>query len=116
MTERRKHKRWLLSTFFDTYNDETDTSVGYLAEISHGGVMLINEQPIQTNIVMPLKITFEDRSDEDNQMQVVSKVVRCEKNRNLDYYNTGCKLVDLSTDDKKVIERIIKMYAMEQKI
>ncbi len=112
MTERRQHKRWLLSSYFDAYEMKMNSCVGYLAEVSYGGMMLISKFPVQTNIVMPLRIEFNNSVKEANQMKVVTKPVRCYKDQDFSYYSVGLKLVDLSSSNLTIIKHLIDKYAI----
>jgi hypothetical protein len=113
MKERRLSKRWILSSYFDTYRDGHDSSASYLADISTGGMMLISKHPVQTNIRMPLRIEVNDSIAPDGELKVVTQVVRCLKDKDYEYYHTGCKLVDLSNATLEVIEQMIDMYAIK---
>jgi PilZ domain len=110
MEERRKNKRWLLNTYFDAYRENREASPSYLADISKDGLLLISRHPVQTNIVVPLRISLNKEVTPDGELRVSSRVVRCNKDRDFNYYNTGCKLVDLSSSSVETIERIIEMY------
>ncbi len=113
MEERRKNKRWILNSYFDASGEDNDNSLSYLADISTSGMMLISKHPIQTNIVMPLKIKVNDEISSNGELKVITQIVRCEKDRDFEYYNTGCKLVDLSSSNLEIIEQMIALYAIE---
>ncbi len=112
MKERRKYKRWLLSSYFDTYEANTNSAMGYLADVSYGGVMLISKYPVQTSIVLPLRIELNSQLDNNGQMKIVTRSVRCQKAKDFDYYNIGLKLIDLSSSNLAIIKRVIEMYSM----
>ncbi len=113
MKERRLNKRWILNSYFDAYRDDHDSSPSYLADISTGGMLLISKHPVQTNIMMPLRIAVNDQISSDGELKVITQVVRCRKDKDFDYYHTGCKLVDLSNATLEVIEQMIDMYAIK---
>ncbi len=112
MTERRQYKRWLLSSYFDAYEMKMNACVGYLAEVSYGGMMLISKFPVQTNIVMPLRIELNNVVEDTSQMKVVTKPVRCYKDQDYSYYSVGLKLVDLSSNNLTIIKHLIDKYAI----
>lgn len=114
MSERRKSKRWLLSAYFETFADDGDNSLGYLAEVSRDGMMVLNKEPIQTNIVMPLRISLQEEAGNSQDMKVVGKVVRCQKDKDMDYYDTGFKLIEISEENQEMIERLIQFYAFDK--
>lgn len=112
MKERRKYKRWLLSSYFDTYEMNSNSSLGYLADVSYGGIMLVSKYPVQTNIVLPLRIELNKEVDKGGQMQVVTRSVRCNEDRDFKYYNIGLKLIDLSSANLSIIKRLIEKYSI----
>ncbi|MCP4752390.1 MAG: hypothetical protein GY866_15965 [Proteobacteria bacterium] len=112
MEERRKHERWMLSSYFDIYDSNLDSAVGYLAEVSYGGFMMISDQPIQTNIVLPLKVDLIEEVDRSQELKVVTRSVRCTRDEDMDCYNTGLKLIDTSSGDLKIIRYMIETHAI----
>lgn len=110
--ERRKYKRWLLSSYFDAYEMNMNSSLGYLADISYGGMMLISKYPVQTNIVLPIRIELNKEVNKNGQMQVVTRTVRCEEDSDFNYFNIGLKLIDLSSSNLAVIKNLIEKYSI----
>lgn len=110
--ERRKYKRWLLSSYFDTFEMNMNSSLGYLADISYGGMMLISKYPVQINIVLPVRVDLNKEVDRSGAMQVVTRTVRCDEDRDFNYFNIGLKLVDLSSANLAIIKRLIEKYAI----
>ena len=110
--ERRQHKRWILSSYFDTYETKMNSSLGYLADISFGGMMLISKYPVQTNIVLRLRIELNKEVDKTGKMQVITRTVRCDEDKDYKFFRIGLKLVDLSSTNLAVIKRLIEKYAI----
>ncbi len=103
----------MLSSYFDTYEISKDSTLGYLADISYGGMMLISKHPVQTNIVLPLRIDVGEQVDKkEGQMRVVTRSVRCEKDMELNYFNVGLKLIDVSSDNLSMIKKLIDKYSI----
>ncbi len=113
MKERRKEKRWFLSKYFETSRENRQNSPGYIVDISIGGMMLMGKFPVQTNIVMPLKINLDKEVSMDGEVKVMTQVVRCGKDKDSEYYSTGCKLIDMSSSGREIIERIIELYGID---
>ena len=111
-SERRRHKRWNLNSYFDTYETKLNSSLGYLADISFGGMMLISKYPVQTNIVLPLRIELNKEVDKKGNMQVITRTVRCDEDKDYKYFNIGLKLIDLSSMNLTTIKRLIEKYAI----
>jgi len=111
--DRRQYKRWLLSCYFDVFPEGSEQIIGHLADISYGGLQLISRYPIQTHILMPLSIRLNTEINGSRHMRVVSNMVRCNRDTDQEFYRTGCKLIDLSSGNLKMIEKLIALYAQE---
>lgn len=113
MKERRKEKRWLLSKYFEATQESQDNSAGYIVDISTGGLLLMGKFPVQTNIVMPLKINLDRDVSADGELRVMTQVVHCGKEKDFQSYSTGCKLIDMTNNSRETIERIIDLYGID---
>ncbi|MFH2129698.1 MAG: PilZ domain-containing protein [bacterium] len=113
MKERRKNKRWVLNTTFNAYRENHDGTASHLADISTDGMMLISKHPVQTSIIMPLRVEVTDEVSPDGELRVTTQIVRCSKDKNIDDYHTGCKLIDLSNSSLEMIQRMIDLYHIE---
>ncbi len=112
MKERRKYKRWLLSSYFDAYEMNSNSSLGYLADVSYGGLMLVSKYPVETNLILPLRIELNKEVDRGGQMQIVTRSVRCNEEKDFNYFNIGLKLIDLSSANLSIIKRLIEKYSI----
>jgi len=110
--ERRKHQRWFLSTYLEAYREGHPDASGYVSDISLGGLLLLGRFPVQTSIVMPLTIKLKKEVSVNEELRVVTRVVRSEKNEGDEFFSTGCKLVELSEGGRKIIERMIESYGI----
>ena len=110
MADRREHIRWLLDTNFETYNDEKDRLLGYMADLSIGGIRLVNKEPIQTNIIMPIRISLKKEIESSKEMRVMTRVVRCQKDLESESYDIGFRLIDLSTENRDIISQLVKLH------
>ncbi len=114
MSERRKFKRWALKSELAAVDTESGSTIGYLSDVSLGGMMLVSKDLLQTNIVMPLTVKLADDSGESEPLKVVTKIVRCREDENKNSFKTGLKLIDVSTHDLKMIEQLISDHGAEE--
>jgi hypothetical protein len=89
-----------------------NSSIGHLADISYGGMMLISKQPVETNIVFPIKIDLDKEVSKTSELKVMSRSVRCRKDTDFDYFDIGLKLLDLSSGNLKIIKQLIESYSI----
>lgn len=99
-----------MNRYFEAYREGREDAAGYLSNISLGGLLLTGKFPIQTNIVMPLRITLDMAVIPDGELRVKTRVLRCGKEADSEMYSAGCRLIDLSENSRNIIERMIELY------
>lgn len=112
MSEKRKHDRLLLLSYFNTYSAENDSTLGYLADISQGGLLLISKTPIKTDVSIPIKIDIPEDVDETQELKLVAKSVRCIRDSEFDYFNIGFQVESVSEQDLEKYEKLISIYSL----
>ncbi len=110
MSEKRKFERWPLNSFLNAYDVKNDTAIGYLADISYGGVMLVSEQPILTGEEISLKVEMPEDISEEADFEFSAKSIRCSKDSDFSYYDTGFRFDNLPEERIKLIEHLIEVY------
>ncbi|MCP4753697.1 MAG: PilZ domain-containing protein [Proteobacteria bacterium] len=110
--EKRKHKRTLLASYLDTYEMDSHNVIGYLADISHGGMMLISKNPIQVNKAMSLHVNLPDESNNNKELKLVARSIRCIKDSDFNYFNTGFEIKDLSSRDIETIDHLVARHEL----
>jgi len=112
MSEKRKHERQLLLSYFDTFESEKESTLGYLANISQGGLMLISKTPIETDISVPIRINIPEDIDKTKELKLIAKSVRCIKDTDFDYFNIGFQVESLSENEGNKFEKLIAIYSL----
>lgn len=107
MSERRKNKRWVLKSEPIAVDTNSGSTIGYLSDISLGGMMLVSKDPLQTNIVMPVTVKLANQTSENEPLKVVTTIIRCKKDGKKDIFKAGLKLIDVSLHDLEAIEHLI---------
>jgi len=107
MSERRKNKRWGLQSEPAAVDAKSGSTIGYLSDISLGGMMLVSNDPLQTNIVMPLTVDLSNKTSKNEPLKVVTTIVRCNKDHKKSSFKSGLKLVDVALHELKAIELLI---------
>lgn len=112
MSEKRKHKRAILMSYLDIYDTGSEEEVGYVVDISQGGMLLISKDEIQTDQAFTYTIEIPSEIREEGAFTVTAMSIRCTKDDFLDYYNTGFCFQDLSDDDVKIINDIVAVLEL----
>ena len=112
MSEKRQYERQLLLSYFDTFDTGNESTLGYLANISNGGLMLISKTPIQTDVSIPIRIQVPEDIDKTKELTLVAKSVRCIKDSEYDYFNIGFQVESLSDTDQAKFEKLMSVYSL----
>ncbi len=68
MPERRRLKRKRLVYYLKIYDRNTLEIAGHLADLTVHGINMICEQPLESGIVMELKMTLPEEMDAKNEI------------------------------------------------
>lgn len=109
MKEKRKIKRRYLLYYMRVY-DETRQQIGNLVDLTPKGAMLVSEHPlpIKTNFHLKLELS-EDVADKPY-LEFNARSLWCQPDIEPHFYNTGFRILDLSPEDVKIVNRIIEVY------
>lgn len=112
MSEKREHKRALLVSYLDIQDAAINKEIGYLVDISHGGMMLISKNPIPVDSDMSLIIRIPEEIDETKALNVTAKSLRSIKETDLDYFSTGFRFNELTSDDLSIVDNIVAAFEL----
>ena len=104
--EKRQHTR--SRSIFDLKVTDRDTLlvIGYLLDISSGGLGIISDDPIGTHRVLRLELTVP--LDEKHQDMIVfdAKSIWCQKAPEAELYHTGFQFMKLSDRANEALEAL----------
>jgi c-di-GMP-binding flagellar brake protein YcgR len=108
MEDRRKDKRYRLIYYLQVFNRKNELFMGNLIDITTEGMMLTSERPIEVGKIyqIGMNIQFLGQQDLSLELEAESRWSRPADNAN--YYDTGFKFVNVSEDQKMIIEQLTK--------
>ncbi len=112
MSDKRVHKRAFLISYLDAQDTATNEVIGYVVDISQGGMMVISKKPIAVDMSMSLAINVPEEITETKVFNVTAKSIRSIKDGELDYYNTGFMFNELRTNDLSVLDNIVAAFEL----
>ncbi|MBU2646546.1 PilZ domain-containing protein [bacterium] len=112
MSEQRKYKRALLISYLNTYDYTSNSETGFLADISHGGMLLISKNPIPVDVSLSLAIEVPEEVDETETFVVTAKSIRCIKDKDLNYFNTGFIFEEMTSNDIQIVNNIMAAFEL----
>jgi len=107
MLEKRKLKRRHLIYYLRVFDRNTGVLMGHLLDIASDGILLISENPIEINQMFQLKMVLPAEIYGKEQLYFDARSVRCQKDKNPDFFNIGFQLQKVSPNHFLVIERLI---------
>lgn len=110
MEERRKLKRRYIMFYSRVFDRKTGELLGYLADLTTEGAMLISEFPIKAGIRYRLRMDLPEDTFMKQDLSFEARSIWCKPDINPKFFVTGFQLIDLPPQDIDIIEQIIKDY------
>jgi hypothetical protein len=110
MVERRKLKRRHVIFYSRVFDCVTGILLGHLVDITPEGFMLISEDPIQSGSTYKLRMDLPDDVMEKAYLNFEAKCLWCQHDVNPSFHNAGFMVLNMSSEDKSLIENMIEEY------
>ena len=108
--DRRRQDRKLLTFFSRIVDRKTGRLVGYLADLTTGGALLIGERPVETNTMLHLRMDLPEDFDSGEHLEFNAIAMWCSPDDDPDFYKIGLRLSDIPWGELAIIERVINNY------
>ena len=115
MVERRRLERRHILFYSRVFDRKTGVFLGYLGNMNAGGMMLISEDPLETDCKYLLRIDLPDENYILPVLNFEAKSVWCKKDIDPNFYNTGFKFAEISEEAKQVIDQITIDYGFQER-
>ncbi len=111
MSEQRKAERKALITFTPAYDLHKNILLGYLADLTLQGAMLVGSKPVEINKKLTLAIEFHETPEiPATRMTIPARVAWCKHEEHSTYYNTGVEFLEMTNQNKMVVVAILERY------
>jgi len=110
MEKDRKIKRRNLKVSLQVFDGKTDQLVGYLVDITDGGIMLTSEQLLETEVTFQLKLTLSEEIEGSKEFGFSAITKWCQKDTEFDFYNVGFQFSELTPTDEKIVKQLIDKF------
>ena len=114
MDIKRRSERKDLKVFLKVLDEGTGELFGYMVDVTNEGIMLTSEQPIEIETDFQLKMILPAEIEGKNELSFSAKSKWSEKDSESDFYNTGFQYIELSPDDMRIVEQLIKNYCFKE--
>ena len=113
MAEQRKHDRKDMINNLRVIDRNTEELVGNLVDITTEGCMLISDDPIETGVDFELKLDLPEEIRGSWQITFDAHSRWCKSDVNPEFYDTGFRLSNISTNDIAIIESLIQNFLIK---
>ena len=112
MGDKRKEERKQIMAFTPAYALNPRVLLGYVADLTLSGAMVVGEKPMEPDTSLTLEISFPDDVPEipNSQMRVPARVAWCRDENDQGNYDIGFEFIELKPEDKEVIEVILRRF------
>ena len=111
MQERRKQPRKDLMSYSQVFDVNGGALLGYLADITLLGAMIISDHEMKEDRRMILQIELPELENfSDISMSIPARVAWCHQDLSPDYFNVGIEFEQLTDKQKKIITAVIENY------
>jgi PilZ domain len=114
MPERRKYPRKDLLLFANVYDSASGHIIGTLLNITLDGAMILSENRIDSNKDMTLHIKLPESFTQKQELVFNANSRWCAPDINPEFFDVGYQFVNVSEDDRKIIQSIIEKYGFKE--
>lgn len=105
--DRRKFTRRHLIFYLRIF-DENDILLGYLLDISEGGILMMSENEIPEGKQLKLKLKLPKEINEGDSVQFVAVVKRITKDLNENFFDIGFQILEKDKKYSEIIHKLVE--------
>ena len=110
MSDRRRQDRKYLTYFSRVIDRRNGRLVGYMADLTTGGALLIADRELEIGTILHLRMDLPDGFANKDHLEFNAKVVWHRPDDDPDFFKTGLKLSEIDWEDLAIIERVLGDY------
>lgn len=111
MNERRNLPRKYLIVYSRVFERTMGKLLGYLADLSVEGAMIISEDQLEVGRHMSLRFDLPDvNAFERNSLNLNARIARCDSDISPGFFNIGFEFQEVNEEQKAIILKMMDMY------
>ncbi len=110
--EKRRRDRKQLYFYLKVTQKDSNELLGYIADISTEGIMLLSKDRIDVDRIFSMKIEPYEELNMQSGLEFKAKSIWCEKDANPDYMVTGFEFISLDNTAMTKVNHLIKEYGL----
>jgi hypothetical protein len=110
LQDRRKTKRRFLMFYARVFDRRTGRQIGYVADLTPDGMMLISETPIMIGETYHLRMDLPEDLSQRPSLDFQARSIWNKPDIDPDYIATGLQLLNVGEGDIAIIKKIVESY------
>lgn len=107
--DRRKLERKYLTFFTRVINRRNGQLIGYMADLTTGGAMLISEKPLSTGDLISISMDLPDGFPQEV-LELEVRVVWTQPDIDPELHRNGLQLIGATTEEISLLSRLVSDY------
>ncbi len=111
MDERRKLPRKYLIVYSRVFEQTLGKLLGYLSDLGEQGAMIIAEEPLEVNEILPLRFDLPDpKIFHAHNLNIPARVAHCDIDISPTFYDIGLEFLETAPEQKIIIQTMMDVY------
>ncbi|MCX6080736.1 MAG: PilZ domain-containing protein [Chloroflexi bacterium] len=116
MQERRRIDRKYLAIYSRVFDRSSGRVLGYLADLSQQGIMIISDDPLAENVIFNLRFDLPDPPlFSADHLDLQGRVAYCGPDVDPVFYNIGFEFLSVNAQEGRIIEEMMEAYEFTRK-
>ncbi len=117
MQERRRLPRKYLIIYSRVFNRGSGQLLGYLADMSQVGAMVISDDALPPEALIPLRVDLPPNEQFSvDHIDLMARVIWCQPDLDPSFYNIGLEFLEPSDEQKQIIQVMIAEYEFRREL
>ena len=112
MDERRKLERREIMFYSRVFDRKTGKHLGYLGNLTTGGLMIISEEAIDDQVSFELRVELPEDTYRKNVLDIAATSLWCQPDIDPKLFNIGFELGRTDPEDLDIIEELVKDFKL----
>ncbi len=108
--QHRKLERKNLVYFPEVIETDTGKKIGRIIDVTTEGFLIVGDNPIAEGTIYKATVNWVDEFRKETDFSCTIDIVWCKQDVNPSYNAMGCKIKEISTENKESIKRLIRKW------
>jgi hypothetical protein len=111
MDERRRIPRRYLIIYSRVFDQTLGKLLGYLSDLSESGAMIISEEALAVDSVIPLRFDLPDpKVFQTHNLMITARVAHCVTDISPDFFDIGLEFLEVTPERRNVLQKMMEVY------